>query len=518
MCCNGVRDPGRAAIAWSLWTLCSLGLAVIAQAGRIHGAEPQASQWTQTRVLAAPEAVQAAAADGPFVYAISSTQVAKYDRASGQRLAISQGDAQHLNSGFFWKGRLYLAHSNYPKRPEQSQVKVLDTESMQLTTHHDFHDFGGSLTWVIRSGDHWWCHFAHYGDDNGKSFLVKFDDDWHEVSRWTFPDSIIRQLGRYSLSGGIWRDGELLVTGHDDPVLLKVALPEQGSVLVDKGKQAAPFTGQGIADDPMTGGLVGINRGKQQIVFARTETPGRLRLLTYNIHHGEGVDGKLDLERIAAVIRSVEPDVVALQEVDRKATRSKSVDQPAELAKLTQMHVVFGDNIPLQGGQYGNAVLSRFPIRTSRNHKLPNFDAGEQRGVLDVELDWPAGAPVEGRLRLLATHFDHRTNDRERIASVWMINEFIRTSPLQPTLLMGDLNATPDSGTLKELHPRWTRSNDQPAPTIPVDKPTHQIDYVLYRPAARWTAIETRVLDEAVASDHRAVLAVLNLVDDAGIK
>ncbi len=502
----------------TLWSGWLLGLVVTVLIGRSAAADGPEQAWRQTAVLAAPEALQAAATDGPFVYAISSTQVAKYDRVSGQRIAISQGEAQHLNSGFFWKGRLYLAHSNYPKRPEQSQVKVLDTESMQLTTHHDFHDFGGSLTWVIRSGDHWWCHFAHYGDDNGKSFLVKFDDDWREVSRWTYPESIIRQLGRYSLSGGIWREGELLVTGHDDPVLLKVALPEQGSVLVDNGKVAVPFTGQGIADDPETGGLVGINRGKQQVVFARTETPGRLRLLTYNIHHGEGVDGKLDLERIAAVMRSVAPDVIALQEVDRKATRSKSVDQPAELAKLTQMHVVFGDNIPLQGGQYGNAVLSRFPIRASQNHKLPNLDKGEQRGVLDVEIDWPTSAPVAGRLRLLATHLDHRTNDRERVASVEVINELISRRPLQPALLLGDLNATPDSLPLKGLQPNWTRSNDRPAATIPVDKPQHQIDYILYRPASRWKVVETRVLDEAVASDHRAVLAVLDLVNDAGIK
>lgn len=509
-------DP--AARFWSWWMLCAMGLAVMAQARPGSAAEPPAGVWRQTSLLAAPEAVQAAAADGPFVYAISSTQVAKYDRASGQRVAVSQGEAHHLNSGFFWKGRLYLAHSNYPQTPEQSQVKVLDVESMQLTTHHDFHDFGGSLTWVVRQGDHWWCNFAHYGDANSKTFLVKFDDEWREVSRWTYPASIIRQLGRYSLSGGVWRDGELLVTGHDDPVLLKVALPEQGSVLVDKGKEAAPFTGQGIADDPAAGGLVGIDRGKQQVVFARREIPGRLRLLTYNIHHGEGIDGKLDLDRIAAVIRSVDPDIVALQEVDQKAARSRSVDQPAELARLTRLQFAFGDNIPLQGGHYGNVVLSRFPIRGSKNHKLPNFDGGEQRGVLDVEIAWPPQAPEQSSLRVLATHFDHRPNERERVASVWMINELVRSRPVQPTLLMGDLNAIPDSTTLKELHPRWTRSNDQPSPTIPVEKPKYQIDYVLYRPVTTWTVIETKVLDEAVASDHRAVLAVLELVPDSQAK
>lgn len=513
------KIPGKSALA-AVRMFCALALLGVALARPGEAADPTdagTAAWKQRNVLAAPEAVQAAAADGRFVYAISSTQVAKYDRQSGQRVAVSQGDAQHLNSGFFWKGRLYCAHSNYPKTPEQSQVKVLDVESMQLTTDHDFHDFGGSLTWVIRSsdqsGDHWWCNFAKYGDANQQTFLVKFDNDWRELARWTYPESIIRQLGRYSLSGGVWRGGELLVTGHDDPVLLRVALPEQGNVLIDKGKQPAPFTGQGIAVDPVTGGLIGINRNKLQVVFA-TQPANRLRLLTYNIHHGEGVDGKLDLERIARVIRSVDPDVVALQEVDRKTTRTKSVDQPHELARLTALRFVFGDNIALQGGHYGNAVLSRFAIRSSRNLKLPRFDDGEQRGLLDVELDWPESSPDQARLRLLATHFDHRPNGRERDASARSINELLQGHERQPAVLLGDLNATPDSTSLKELQSQWTRTNDQPVPTFPVDQPRHQIDHILFRPANRWKVIETRVLDEAVASDHRPFLAVLELLSD----
>jgi len=83
--------------------------------------------------------------------------------------------------------------------------------------------------------------------------------------------------------------------------------------------------------------------------------PDQLRVLSYNIHHGEGTDGKLDLVRIAKIIRQVDPDVVTLQEVDRNVRRSESVDQPAQLAELTDMQVRFGANIELQGGQYGNA-------------------------------------------------------------------------------------------------------------------------------------------------------------------
>ena len=91
---------------------------------------------------------------------------------------------------------------------------------------------------------------------------------------------------------------------------------------------------------------------------AGASEPFRVRVLCYNIHHGEGVDRKLDLERIARVIRSVSPEVVALQEVDRNTQRTGRVDQPAELARLTKMKVVFEKNIDFQGGQYGNALLS----------------------------------------------------------------------------------------------------------------------------------------------------------------
>jgi len=83
---------------------------------------------------------------------------------------------------------------------------------------------------------------------------------------------------------------------------------------------------------------------------------GELRLVSYNIHHGQGLDGKLDLVRIARVIKKHQPDFVALQEVDNKASRSGKVDQAAELAKLLGMKHVLGKCINLGGGGYGNAI------------------------------------------------------------------------------------------------------------------------------------------------------------------
>ncbi len=244
---------------------------------------------------------------------------------------------------------------------------------------------------------------------------------------------------------------------------------------------------------------------------SQSAEPIRLRVLSYNIHHSEGVDGKLDLERIANVILSVKPDIVALQEVDRKVKRTGGVDQPAELARLTEMNIVFGANIELQGGHYGNAVLSRFPITQHKNHLLPSIADGEQRGVIEAEMEMPHSGQT---VRLLATHLDYRADERERLASAKVINELIAVHPQHPALLAGDLNATPDSETLQLLHAKWNRTNENPMATVPVNQPTKQIDFILHRPANRWKVVEVKVLDEAVASDHRAIFAVLELHAD----
>lgn len=245
-----------------------VGMAVVCVSSRGIPAADAPPKWRVTRIISAPEATQAAAADERFAFAISSTSVAKYDRETGQRVAVSTGEVRHLNSGFLWKEKLYCAHSNYPRKPERSELMVLDPESMRLWVFKDFGNFGGSLTWAVRHEGHWWCNFARYGADNGQTFLVKFDDQWREQWRWTYPAELVHQLGTYSLSGGLWRDGSLLVTDHDHPRLYRLQLPNEGTVMEFLDKQSAPFSGQGIAVDPKTGGLVGINRAKQQIVFA----------------------------------------------------------------------------------------------------------------------------------------------------------------------------------------------------------------------------------------------------------
>jgi endonuclease/exonuclease/phosphatase family metal-dependent hydrolase len=254
---------------------------------------------------------------------------------------------------------------------------------------------------------------------------------------------------------------------------------------------------------------------------AHAELPAEIRVVTYNIHHGEGVDGKFDLERIAKVMLAEMPDIVAVQEVDQKTRRASGVDQAAELARLTGMEVVFGRNIDFEGGGYGTAVLTKLPVRRSesvklKSHYAPTPQNPEQRGVQILELGGKDGPG----LVFMCTHLDYRPPDEERMNSALTINELARKRPNELMIIAGDFNATPESRVIREFEKEWkiagangsAKKTSKPILTIPVDKPNRWIDYVMYRPADKWEVVEVRVLDEAVASDHRALVAVLRRV------
>ncbi len=217
--------------------------------------------------LKSEHANQAAAATDKHVFAVSSTTVAMYDRATGKLIATSEGKAQHLNSAFVWKGKVYCAHSNYPNKPETSEIRVYDPETNKLTVFHDFKDPPGSLVWNVHDGKDWWCCFAHYGADNAKTILVKFGDAFKEEQRWTFPKAVVDDWDKMSASGGIWDGDTLLVTHHHYKVLYRVKVPKDGKELELVESLECPFPGQGIAADSK-GGLVGIDRGAKKVVFA----------------------------------------------------------------------------------------------------------------------------------------------------------------------------------------------------------------------------------------------------------
>ncbi len=251
--------------------------------------------------------------------------------------------------------------------------------------------------------------------------------------------------------------------------------------------------------------LVVLAIGLGQVAADDKPAKQTLRVLTYNIHHGEGTDGKLDLARIAKVIADVKPDLVAVQEVDHKTKRTGGVDQIMELAKLTKLNGKFGKAIDFQGGEYGQVVLSKYPIREFKVHELPNEAGREQRIAVAAEVRIGDTGP---NVLFVSAHLDHQKDDLRQKQATKLDELFGKDR--RTVILAGDLNATPDSKPLELLAKNWkSASMGKPLLTIPVEKPTKQIDFVMHRPADKFRMVEARVLDEVVASDHRALLVVL---------
>lgn len=226
-----------------------------------------------------------------------------------------------------------------------------------------------------------------------------------------------------------------------------------------------------------------------------------VRIMTFNIHHGEGMDGQLDLARIAKVITDARADIVGLQEVDRGVERTGRRDILKELADLTGLSYAFGKNIDLQGGDYGNALLTRFPIVSEGNRLLEPVGGGEQRGVLQTVLD------VHGRQVLVLTaHFDHRRDSAQRPRSAEQMREMVTQWGAGPVVLLGDFNDVPESPAYETLsavaRDAWTVVGADEGYTIPVETPRRRIDWILLRGL---TPIEAQVI-RTDASDHLPVL------------
>lgn len=228
-----------------------------------------------------------------------------------------------------------------------------------------------------------------------------------------------------------------------------------------------------------------------------------LRVLTYNIHHGEGVDGVFDLDRIAGVIRESRADLVALQEVDVRASRTGGVDQLDTLARLTGMHGAFTPFMDFQGGQYGLAVLSRYPLDQTEPLVLPP-GKHEPRSALAATVV----VPEFGTAKFVCLHFDWLDDDADRFMQAQALVRALDGEPR--VILAGDFNDQPGSRTMEYLSGSFmdvAKSTDA-ACTFPSGTPDREIDFVMFRPkdALLGTA---QVLGETTASDHRPVLATL---------
>jgi endonuclease/exonuclease/phosphatase family metal-dependent hydrolase len=241
--------------------------------------------------------------------------------------------------------------------------------------------------------------------------------------------------------------------------------------------------------------------------------PSTARVLTYNVHAGKDAAGVDNLQRVADVVRYSAADIVLLQEVDKGTRRSGGVDQPAEYAKRTGFHVAFGRSLNYDGGEYGIALLSRWPIRRDTAIHLvvtpPQERSGgsyEPRVAHRVTIAAP-----DGDIVVLNTHIDASADDRWRLQegrALAAIVRDIKSSGAKRILAGGDLNSTPESAVQVELRANgftdaWQRCGKGQEMTYPADSSRKRIDYIYLIAGAECT---TATVLDTQASDHRPVL------------
>ncbi len=242
-----------------------------------------------------------------------------------------------------------------------------------------------------------------------------------------------------------------------------------------------------------------------------------IKVLTFNIHHGKGIDGKLNLERIAKVIEDSKADIIGLNEVDRYfSRRSGNIDQLGWLSERLGMNQAFGETISLKSSmetgakvkQYGNALLSRFPIVFQNNHV---FDVSprkiEGRALLEVHLDI-YGQP----LTIFATHLSLNPFKQNKQADL-IIKKIVDDH--QPVILVGDLNMRTGTKTWKKLSGTvmdvCNIASKAPCYTFPSFRPKIQLDYIFV--SQNFNIISVQVIKQIpTASDHLPLHATLNLI------
>lgn len=244
--------------------------------------------------------------------------------------------------------------------------------------------------------------------------------------------------------------------------------------------------------------------------------PTLFSILTYNVHSGIGTDGKVLPLRIAEVIDRCNPDIVALQELDSGLDRTQNIDQAHLIAKTLNMSYHFHSSIRLAEGKYGNAVLSRFPLRLVKAGAIPSlpFRARlERRGAVWVEL-----GVNDHKIQVVSTHFG--LDRRERMLQAMEITgpQWLRGNECNsPTLLCGDFNTLPGLPTYRRITSCFSDAQrnlkgHRPKATWPSLFPFMRLDHLFM--SSQFKVVEVNVPRTSltrVASDHLPLFVTLEL-------
>ncbi|MEA3392613.1 MAG: endonuclease/exonuclease/phosphatase family protein [Candidatus Marinimicrobia bacterium] len=227
----------------------------------------------------------------------------------------------------------------------------------------------------------------------------------------------------------------------------------------------------------------------------------KVTVMSYNIHAMWGMDKVLDADRIAKVINDQKPDVVGLQEVDQFTERSEKMDAIRVLKEKTGMYGVFMGTFDYQGGEFGNAMLSRYPIIEQKVFHLPARNNYEPRLMMMISCVVENGDTIH----FYNTHLDHHSGDSDRPVQMQEIIRVIKEDNAK-VILLGDLNCQPGSEPLTALDQYLTRCLSDEK-TYPANEPERTIDHVYYRKDRGLKCKELRVVQAKIASDHRPIVA-----------
>jgi len=218
----------------------------------------------------------------------------------------------------------------------------------------------------------------------------------------------------------------------------------------------------------------------------------------------------IDIAGTATVIKNASPDVVLLQEVDVNTDRSGKLDQIALISDYTGMkYFYFSKAIDYQGGSFGVAVLSKYPIDYSKTHMLPKQDVEgsyvEQRVLCETRITFPG----KHTYTVSTSHLD--LTETNRLLQITAINDVLSKSPY-PVIFGGDFNASPGSATINKIDALgYIRTCLKDCYTISSTNPTKEIDYVTFMPASKFDVLSHRVITGVTASDHLPVITVLKM-------
>ncbi|MFP2961463.1 endonuclease/exonuclease/phosphatase family protein [Myxococcus sp. 1LA] len=227
-----------------------------------------------------------------------------------------------------------------------------------------------------------------------------------------------------------------------------------------------------------------------------------LRLVSYNIHSGIGTDGHFDLGRVGEVLREVNADIVALQEVGDFRAVTPREDQPEHLADMLGLHMAFGPNVVRNGRRYGNAILSRLPILKSKNYDL-SVGRREPRGALRCDLDLGDGL----QLHVFSLHLGLRLGERRKQEALLLSSDILRDAARKaPLVVCGDFNYWgngPVPSLVRQAIHDAALELAAPARTYPTRLPLLRLDRIFVDAGVRPLSIHPhRTALSRVASDH----------------